>query len=131
RFVDNPYYLSSDPHSPSRLYRTGDLVRYLEGGNLAFIGRTDDQVKIRGFRIELGEVEVQLAQQPGVDSVLVKTLKWADSVQLVGYIKSNQVLDEEAKHAWVRDVKNRLAVTLPDYMVPSFLVVVDEWPLTA
>ncbi|TMN32575.1 hypothetical protein CWC03_22900 [Pseudoalteromonas sp. S2755] len=131
RFVDNPYYLSSDPHSPSRLYRTGDLVRYLEGGNLAFIGRTDDQVKIRGFRIELGEVEVQLAQQPGVDSVLVKTLKWADSVQLVGYIKSNQVLDKEAKHGLVKDIKSKLAVTLPDYMVPSFLVVVDEWPLTA
>ena len=130
RFIDNPYYDVNDPHSSKRLYRTGDLVRYLPDGHLAFMGRTDDQVKIRGFRIELGEVETQLAQQDSVESALVLAKELAGSQQLVGYIQASKVLDDAAQTAFVLDVKKALAAKVPEYMVPSILVVVNKWPLT-
>ncbi|MBQ4853004.1 amino acid adenylation domain-containing protein, partial [Pseudoalteromonas sp. MMG012] len=130
RFIDNPYFDENDPHSSKRLYRTGDLVRYLPDGELAFMGRTDDQVKIRGFRIELGEIETQLAQQAGVESAVVTVNGTADSQQLMGYIHSSAVLDDGAQTSLIDQVKTALAAQLPEYMVPSVLMVVHEWPLT-
>ncbi|MBQ4853000.1 AMP-binding protein, partial [Pseudoalteromonas sp. MMG012] len=130
RFIDNPYFDENDPHSSKRLYRTGDLVRYLPDGELAFMGRTDDQVKIRGFRIELGEIETQLAQQAGVESALVMVKELAGSQQLVGYIHSPAALDDGAQKSLIDQVKTALAAQLPEYMVPSVLMVVHEWPLT-
>ncbi|WP_139158737.1 non-ribosomal peptide synthetase, partial [Pseudoalteromonas amylolytica] len=131
RFIANPFYDATHPNSSERLYRTGDLVRYLPDGNLEFIGRVDDQVKIRGFRIELGEVEAQLAAQAGVDSALVMAKELAGAQQLVGYIQANGALDEAGQRQLVAQVKESLANCLPDYMVPSVLMVVNTWPLTA
>ncbi|TMP40995.1 hypothetical protein CWB97_16135, partial [Pseudoalteromonas citrea] len=130
RFVDNPFYDSKLESSSSRLYRTGDLVRYLPDGNLEFIGRADDQVKIRGFRIELGEVESQLSTQAGVESALVVAKELGGSQQLVGYVQSQRKLDEVAQGVLVADIKAGLLSGLPDYMIPSIVVVIDEWPLT-
>ncbi|OCQ18849.1 hypothetical protein A7985_22810 [Pseudoalteromonas luteoviolacea] len=130
RFIDNPYYEAGNPNSAARIYRTGDLVRYLPNGNLEFVGRADNQVKIRGFRIELGEVESKLAAQQGVESALVIAKELAGSMQLVGYFKAQQTLDDEAQAAFIAAIKAGLSQQLPDYMVPSVLVSVAQWPLT-
>lgn len=130
RFIENPYYDKEDPNSSMRLYRTGDLVRYLQDGNLEFIGRADNQVKIRGFRIELGEVESQLSGQSSVDSALVMTKQVAGSEQLVGYIKPSVELEQDAFGALISELKSSVTSHLPDYMMPSMLMVVAEWPLS-
>ncbi|MCF2857581.1 amino acid adenylation domain-containing protein, partial [Pseudoalteromonas sp. SMS1] len=130
RFIANPFYNAQNPHSPTKLYRTGDLVRYLPGGDIEFIGRADDQVKIRGFRIELGEIESQLSALNSVDSSLILTKKLADNQQLVGYIKPVEACNDADKANFVNDVKIALSSQLPEYMVPSVLMVVDDWPLT-
>ncbi|PKK16211.1 MAG: hypothetical protein BUE48_001835 [Thermomonospora sp. CIF 1] len=111
RFVANPF---GPPGS--RLYRTGDRVRRRRDGGLEFLGRADDQIKIRGFRIEPGEIEAVLAAQPGVRRAAVT----AHSGRLVGYLVGDA--DTSALH-------DRLRELLPDYLVPSDLVVLDELPL--
>ncbi|MEI5640043.1 MULTISPECIES: non-ribosomal peptide synthetase/type I polyketide synthase [unclassified Pseudoalteromonas] len=129
RFVENPFYDAAKVNSSARLYRTGDLVRYLPDGNLAFIGRADDQVKIRGFRIELGEIEAQLEELESVNSALVTTYEVAGSNQLVGYVKASGEVNPDDH--FVAEIKARLGLNLPEHMVPSAIVTVTEWPLTA
>ncbi|TMN45131.1 non-ribosomal peptide synthetase [Pseudoalteromonas sp. S2755] len=130
RFIKNPFYNQSSSNSSVHLYRTGDLVRYLADGNIEFVGRADDQVKIRGFRIELGEIESRLSDLNAVDSALVMALDIAGSQQLVGYAKSAISLDNRDLVATGSEIRNQLAAMLPDYMVPSVIIVVNEWPLT-
>ena len=123
RFVANP--LSSQPQS--RLYRTGDLARFFPDGNLEFLGRIDHQVKIRGFRIELGEIEVVLSQHCAIsDSVVVAREDQPGDKRLVAYV----VLSADQPSPTVSDLRNFLREKLPDYMVPSAIVVLDLIPLT-
>jgi len=107
-----------------RLYRTGDLVRWNNEGQLEYLGRIDHQVKVRGFRIELGEIEAQLLAQPEVREAVVVAREGAGGASLAGYIalKAGQVVET----ATLRD---RLAQGLPDYMVPSVIVVLERLPL--
>ncbi|KZN32605.1 hypothetical protein N480_25485, partial [Pseudoalteromonas luteoviolacea S2607] len=130
RFIENPFYNEDDPNSSKRLYRTGDLVRFLADGHVDFIGRADDQVKIRGFRIELGEVESQLALLGSVDSALVMAKDIAGSQQLVGYVKPSTVVSDNECPAYANEITTALLSKMPDYMVPSVIVLIDTWPLT-
>ncbi|MFF5500202.1 amino acid adenylation domain-containing protein, partial [Streptomyces aquilus] len=100
-----------------RMYRTGDLARWTTDGQLAFVGRADEQVKIRGFRVELGEVEAVLAAHPQVE----RALAVVRDNRLIGYV----VGDADAE-----DVRAYAATRLPEYMVPSTVVVLDAFPLT-
>lgn len=113
-----------------KVYKTGDLVRYLANGDIEFIGRLDDQVKVRGFRIELGEVEKQLSDQKDVNSALVMAKMLAGSQQLVGYVKPSITLKDHEHGEFIAKLKNGVSNHLPNYMVPSVIIIMMEWPLT-
>jgi amino acid adenylation domain-containing protein len=122
RFIPNPF--SPDPGA--RLYKTGDLASYLPDGNIEFRGRIDNQVKVRGFRIELGEIETVFAEHPLVrECVVVARDDERGEKRLVAYIVS-----EQGQTVGVGELRNHLNAKLPDYMVPSAFVMLDELPLT-
>ncbi|MBX9597696.1 MAG: AMP-binding protein, partial [Burkholderiales bacterium] len=127
RFIPNPFATASDlVNGYTRMYKTGDLVRWLPDGNLEYIGRNDFQVKIRGFRIELGEIEEQLVRIAGIKQacVIAKTKGETNQQYLAAYyVLDNSKLDKES-------ILAKLALVLPDYMLPSSLIELDALPLT-
>ncbi|MCF2857585.1 amino acid adenylation domain-containing protein [Pseudoalteromonas sp. SMS1] len=128
RFIRHPFAEQSG--RSDKIYKTGDLVRYLNNGNLEFIGRKDDQVKIRGFRVEVGEIEAHLSQLDEVESAVVVIRERASNPNLVGYIKAKEKIAEKNIADYIKKVRDLLGKQLPDYMIPSFIVPVDVWPLT-
>ncbi|MGA7895551.1 MAG: amino acid adenylation domain-containing protein, partial [Candidatus Sulfotelmatobacter sp.] len=125
RFVPDPF-VSKNTVGGERLYRTGDLVRWQGDGNLEYLGRLDQQVKIRGFRIELEEIEAVLETHPSVARcvVLAREDQPGDR-RLVAYLVNKT--DVVQPNASV--LEEYLKVSLPDYMVPSAYVQLDELPL--
>ncbi|MFD1811371.1 amino acid adenylation domain-containing protein [Rhodococcus gannanensis] len=116
----------ADPAGRGRLYRTGDLARWTADGTLEYLGRGDDQVKVRGHRIELGEIDTVAAGFAAVSaSVTVAHPDATGALRLVCYVVAADgiVIDTAA-------LRVHLADALPGYMVPSALVVLDEFPLT-
>jgi amino acid adenylation domain-containing protein len=126
KFIGNPF-------GEGKLYKTGDLVRYLPDDNLAFIERLDNQVKIRGFRIELGEIAQQLRACNEIDTCVVLTQNLGESDKwIVAYIKLDLMCEMEFnKSLFISRLKETLKQSLPDFMIPSVFLIVDEWPLTA
>jgi amino acid adenylation domain-containing protein len=109
------------PYSP--LYLTGDLARWLRDGNIEFLSRIDHQVKIRGFRVELEEIESRLLDHPLITEAVVIARK--DDRQrnyLCAYIVSGKTLDN-------KEMKPFLAHLLPDYMIPSYFIMINKIPL--
>lgn len=127
RFVANPF--GAEPGS--RLYRSGDLARWTEDGRLEFVGRSDHQVQVRGFRVELAEVEAALAGAGGVAAAAARTWEMHGGTSLAGYVVPQRPLaDEPAKAAFAGQVRAAIATTLPGYMLPSSLTVLDVLPKT-
>ncbi|HVF54593.1 MAG TPA: amino acid adenylation domain-containing protein, partial [Pyrinomonadaceae bacterium] len=123
KFLPDPY--STEPGA--RMYRSGDVCRLLANGEVEFVGRVDEQVKVRGFRVELGEIESALAQHPQVRHALVLVREEAaGGKRLIAYVVS-----DEADQMTTAGLRAYLKERLPDYMVPSFFVLLDEFPLTA
>ncbi|HEV2964303.1 MAG TPA: amino acid adenylation domain-containing protein [Candidatus Angelobacter sp.] len=121
RFIQHPL----EPEQ--KVYRSGDLVRYLPDGNIEFLGRIDEQVKIRGFRIEPGEIEAALVSELNVQSAcIVAHGDTPRDLRLIAYLvaKNGDILDVES-------LREQLRAKLPAYMVPSNMVVLDEFPLTS
>lgn len=127
RFIANPY--GANPGS--RLYRSGDLARWTEDGQLEFVGRSDHQVQVRGFRVELAEVEAALAAADGVAAAAARTWEVHGGTSLAGYVVPQRPITDEAEKAtFAGDVRAAVATTLPGYMLPSSLTVLDVLPKT-
>ncbi|MFH7014636.1 amino acid adenylation domain-containing protein [Flavobacterium sp. FlaQc-47] len=119
RFMTNPF------NTKERLYKTGDVAKRLSSGDIEYLGRNDKQIKIRGFRIELGEVEAALNICPYANqaAVIVHEDQFYTK-ELVAYVvlKEDYTLD---------NFKEYLLESLPNYMVPTLFIVLDEMPLTS
>ncbi|MCP5047737.1 MAG: amino acid adenylation domain-containing protein, partial [bacterium] len=110
--------------SSAVIYKTGDLSRWLPEGNIEFLGRIDHQVKVRGFRIELGEIENRLLNHPDIkEAVVLCPVNREAETYLAAYI----VVD---KNLSPTQVKEFLSLSLPHYMVPSYITILDQIPLT-
>ena len=119
RFIKNPY------RPKEVIYRAGDLAKRLPTGEMVYLGRIDFQVKIRGFRIELGEIENRLLKHPGIEKVIVLAKKDSQGTSfLCAYFTSEQELK-------VTELREFLALKLPDYMIPSYFIHLTEMPLTS
>ena len=136
RFIANPF--STDP--TSRLYRSGDLARRTVDNDLAYLGRIDLQVKIRGYRIELAEIESALLHHPEVEQAVVvagEDPHDGHAVRLIAYVvpAASHVGSPPARHTALgdrlaADLRTHLKERLPDFMMPSVFVGLDQIPLT-
>ncbi|KHL08945.1 amino acid adenylation domain-containing protein [Mumia flava] len=114
-----------DPFRPGqRMYASGDRGRWLPDGQMQLLGRIDHQVKVRGYRVELGEIESVMAAATNVRSAAVVTVDRVGSLALVGFYTCRE------PGVPVETLRELLAATLPDYMVPTHLACVGELPLT-
>ncbi|MCK9394727.1 MAG: amino acid adenylation domain-containing protein [Methylobacter sp.] len=121
KFMPNPFGANGE-----RLYKTGDLARFRADGEIEFLGRIDNQVKMRGYRIELGEIEERLQQHPAIkDAAVLVTEEASGNKRLVAYLVARQfaVIPESSV------LQAYLKQTLPDYMLPSNYVGLNELPL--
>ncbi|MEK5211661.1 plipastatin non-ribosomal peptide synthetase PpsC [Bacillus sp. FSL R5-0603] len=114
RFLEDPFYPGE------RMYKTGDVARWLPDGNVEFLGRTDDQVKIRGYRIEPGEIEAALRSIEGVREAAVTVRTDSGEPELCAYIEGLQR----------NEVRAQLERLLPGYMVPAYMIEMEQWPVT-
>ncbi len=121
KFIAHPF------KTHARLYKTGDLARYRADASIEFLGRIDNQVKLRGFRIELGEIEACLRQHPAVREVAVLAREdHPGEKRLAAYFVPN----EASAPASGDELRSFLKDLLPDYMLPSSIVALDQMPLT-
>lgn len=118
KMVSNPFV------SNAIMYKTGDLARWLADGSIEFLGRVDEQVKIRGFRIELKEIEEHLKQQDLIKDVVA--IAKNDTMES-HFICAYYIASEEVPRLTLRSfLENRL----PDFMIPTYFIRVDYFPLT-
>ncbi len=126
-FIPDPFAVRPG----ERLYKTGDLARYLPDGNIEFLGREDHQVKIRGYRVETAEIEHVLLEHPGVrEAVVTAPAGRTGGRRLAAHVAAEKraFADRPASVARLRD---HLAGSLPDYMIPADFVFLDKLPRTA
>lgn len=120
KFIKNPF-------GSGMMYKTGDLARWIPDGNIEYLGRIDDQVKIRGFRIEPGEIESTLMELEGVSgaAVVVRQDKQGEK-----YLCAYVVVHTEVEKLDEDTIKSELRKKLPDYMVPLYIIRIDQIPLS-
>jgi aspartate racemase len=121
KFVADPF----SSMTGARLYKSGDLVRSRPNGDIEFIGRVDNQVKVRGFRIELGEIEATLGQHSAVRDAVVIARKDNGDKHLAAFLtlrNGTRPSDDELRHF--------IGQHLPQHMVPSHFVVLEQLPLS-
>ncbi len=117
-FVENPFMPGEI------LYKSGDLARFLPDGNIEFLGRVDSQVKVRGFRIELGEIETALCKYEKLKDAAVTVSK--NGKELIAY-----VVPQNHEPNIANEIKNYLNKKLPEYMIPSQIVLMEKLPLSS
>jgi amino acid adenylation domain-containing protein len=122
RFLPNPFSGGKN----GRLYKTGDLCRWLPDGNMQYLGRMDHQVKVRGFRVEVGEIEAALEKHPAVrQSVVMGREDEPGLKRLVAYVVAKSGASPQPE-----ELRGHVQQSLPDYMVPAAVVVLEAFPLT-
>ena len=119
KFIANPF---AEP--PARMYASGDLVVREPGGDVVFLRRLDDQLKIRGFRVEPLEIEAAIRAMDGVSTAVVVPRTVEGYPRLVAYVIA------DSPHVEASTIRSQLRTELPDYLVPSHVVIVGELPLT-
>jgi len=118
KFVSDPFV--DDPNA--RMYDSGDVVYWDHDQTLFYVGRSDHQVKLRGYRIELGEVEARLKRHPNVqDAVAMVREDTPGNQRLVAYVVMSQPTTDT-------DLQDHLLVDMPEYMVPTWFVPLDQFP---
>ncbi|MCP4157729.1 MAG: non-ribosomal peptide synthetase, partial [bacterium] len=138
KFIILPPATGTFHESQMRLYKSGDQAKWLEDGNIEFLGRIDQQVKIRGFRVELGEIESLLLKHTGIEDAAVVMIKENEPLgnYLCAYIVPS---DKKTAHSnapsgienatLVAEFKKYLVATLPDYMIPAHIIIMEKFPL--
>lgn len=117
QFVKNPF-------GEGMMYRTGDLGRWLTDGNLEFLGRIDEQVKVRGYRIELGEIENALRKIEYISDTAVISKEGNNHDAVIhAYLVSD-------KEIHLTEIRENLMKSLPEYMVPDYIMQIDRIPVT-
>ncbi|MEM7588275.1 MAG: amino acid adenylation domain-containing protein, partial [Acidobacteriota bacterium] len=125
RFVPDPY----SGEAGERIYRTGDLGRVHENGEIQILGRRDHQVKIRGFRIEMGEIEARLSGHEGIEEACVLVdVSSSGSKRLVAAVRAVEELSSSRDRPDAAELRQLLAGSLPEYMIPSAIVVLSDLP---
>ena len=129
RFLSNPFINEipapvADYHR--RMYRSGDLARRLANEDIEYLGRIDHQVKIRGYRIELGEIESALSRQDNIKESIVLAREDGGQKRLIAYVLVSNEADVN-----LDEMRLQLRSHLPEYMIPSAFVALNQWPLTA
>lgn len=110
------------PGDGKRVYRTGDKGVYEGDGNARFLGRIDNQAKVRGYRIELGEIEGVVRELSGGQNCVA--LAWPADAE----IATSVIAALECESADTAAILEQAAQRLPDYMVPSALICLPEFP---
>lgn len=124
RFLADPFGAPGQ-----RLYRSGDLARWTASGDIEYLGRSDFQVKIRGYRIELGEIEQVLSGMPEVSAAVVVAREEEEGQkQLVAYVTLHEKAGGDVQLP--ETLRRRVALSLPEYMAPTAIVVLEAIPLT-
>lgn len=116
KFLDNPF-------GEGKMYKSGDIGRWTFDGKVQCLGRIDNQIKLRGLRIELGEIENVILNVENVSSAVVNKIEMDGKEALCGYYTCEKDVAEET-------VREALRKTLPPYMVPTYIVKLDEMPYT-
>lgn len=117
KFVKNPFGFG-------RMYYSGDVAKWLPDGNIEYLGRVDEQIKIRGFRIELLEIEYAIRQIEGIKACAVVTRSDNNGENAIfAYFVAEKTIP-------VKDIRKELGITLPGYMIPSYIMQIDEIPVT-
>jgi acyl carrier protein len=124
RFVPDVY----GKERGGRLYRSGDIGRRLRSGEIEYVGRRDNQVKVRGYRIEVGEIESEIGEVEGVAEVVVKVVEVeGGEKRIVAYVVKRDGEEEEEVEV---EIRRRVKERLPEYIVPSGIVMMEEMPMT-
>lgn len=128
KFIENPFASSKEKETGinTRLYKSGDIVKRLPNGHILFIGRKDTQIKIRGYRIETAEIEARLCLYPGINQALVCVYVHNERKILVAYVQVDSSIIIQSQH-----IHDFLKERLPNYMLPSSIMVLHSFPLTA
>ncbi|SHL03955.1 non-ribosomal peptide synthetase [Flavobacterium chilense] len=119
RFIPCPF------DENEKMYRTGDLARFMPSGELEYLGRIDDQVKVRGYRIELDEIKKQIDSfQSVAQSAITLVLMPDGDKSIASYVAFKD-------NSTINDLKLHLSAKLPEYMIPAFIIQMDELPINA
>ncbi|MBF0242512.1 MAG: amino acid adenylation domain-containing protein [Desulfamplus sp.] len=124
-FIQNPLTTEHDI-----IYKTGDLGRYQQDRQVEFIGRLDSQVKINGIRIELAEIESNLFAHEAIERPVVVAHATSNSEnRLVCYYTLKEGISSEDSRVSSSGLRQFLSQFLPSYMIPSFFVQLNSFPL--